>query len=72
MTDRGARPVRIANCSGFLGDHMAAARELLEGSEPIDVLSGDYLAELTMLILWKLRRRRSRSRSTSTLGTATR
>ena len=57
MTDRGARPVRIANCSGFLGDHVAAARELLEGSEPIDVLSGDYLAELTMLILWKLRRR---------------
>jgi hypothetical protein len=49
------RPVRIANCSGFYGDHFAAAREMLEG--PIDVLTGDYLAELTMLILWKARRR---------------
>jgi hypothetical protein len=51
------RPVRIANCSGFFGDHLAAARELLDGPEPFDVLTGDYLAELTMLILWKLRRR---------------
>jgi Acyclic terpene utilisation family protein AtuA len=49
------RPVRIANCSGFYGDHFAAAREMLAG--PIDVLTGDYLAELTMLILWKARRR---------------
>ena len=49
------RPVRIANCSGFYGDHFAAAREMLDG--PIDVLTGDYLAELTMLILWKARRR---------------
>jgi hypothetical protein len=57
VTDRGTRPVRIANCSGFYGDHLAAARELLDGPDPIDVLTGDYLAELTMLILWKLRRR---------------
>jgi len=57
MSDRGTRPVRIANCSGFFGDHLAAARELLDGAEPFDVLTGDYLAELTMLILWKLRRR---------------
>jgi hypothetical protein len=49
------RPVRIANCSGFYGDHFAAAREMLDG--PIDVLTGDYLAELTMLILWKARRK---------------
>ena len=47
------RPVRIANCSGFYGDRLAAAREMLAG--PIDVLTGDYLAELTMLILWKAR-----------------
>src|ERR1039457_5222144 len=47
-------PVRIANCSGFYGDRVAAAREMLAG--PIDVLTGDYLAELTMLILWKARR----------------
>jgi len=52
------RPVRIANCSGFYGDHFAAAREMLAG--PIDVLTGDYLAELTMLILWKARRKDER------------
>ena len=52
------RPVRIANCSGFYGDRFAAAREMLDqGSGPIDVLTGDYLAELTMLILWKARRK---------------
>lgn len=55
MTTPAARaPVRIANCSGFLGDRLAAAREMLEGG-PIDYLTGDYLAELTMLILWKAR-----------------
>ncbi len=45
-------PVRIANCSGFYGDRLAAAREMVTGG-PIDFLTGDYLAELTMLILWK-------------------
>ena len=50
------RPLRIANCSGFYGDRLAAAREMVEGG-PIDVLCGDYLAELTMLILWKARER---------------
>ena len=49
------RPVRIANCSGFYGDRLAAAREMLTG--PVDVLTGDYLAELTMLILWKARQK---------------
>ncbi|MEO7397777.1 MAG: acyclic terpene utilization AtuA family protein, partial [Ilumatobacteraceae bacterium] len=53
---RGSRPVRIANCSGFYGDRLSAAREMVEGG-PIDVLTGDYLAELTMLILSKARRR---------------
>ncbi len=47
-----ARPVRIANCSGFYGDRLAAAQEMVEGG-PIDVLTGDWLAELTMLILAK-------------------
>jgi hypothetical protein len=42
--------LRIANCSGFYGDRMSAAKEMVEGG-PIDVLSGDWLAELTMLIL---------------------
>ncbi|HEX7659063.1 MAG TPA: acyclic terpene utilization AtuA family protein [Pseudonocardiaceae bacterium] len=50
------RPVRIGNCSGFYGDRLAAAREMVEGG-PIDVLTGDYLAELTMLILWKARQK---------------
>ncbi len=48
------RPVRIANCSGFFGDRLAAAREQVEGG-PIDVLTGDWLAELTMLILARQR-----------------
>ncbi|OFJ55715.1 DUF1446 domain-containing protein [Mycolicibacterium grossiae] len=48
----GARPgpVRIGNCSGFYGDRHAAMREMLSGGE-LDYLTGDYLAELTMLIL---------------------
>jgi hypothetical protein len=50
------RPIRIANCSGFYGDRLAAAREMVEGG-PVDVLCGDYLAELTMLLLWKARAR---------------
>ncbi|MFN8149045.1 MAG: acyclic terpene utilization AtuA family protein [Candidatus Nanopelagicales bacterium] len=47
-------PVRVANCSGFFGDRLAAAREMVEGG-PIDVLTGDWLAELTMLILARQR-----------------
>ncbi len=48
--------LRIANCSGFYGDRLLAAREMVEGG-PIDVLTGDYLAELTMSILWRTRQR---------------
>ncbi|RZT84410.1 uncharacterized protein DUF1446 [Pseudonocardia sediminis] len=51
------RPIRIGNCSGFYGDRVAAAKEMVEGAsadgQGIDVLCGDYLAELTMLILAK-------------------
>jgi Acyclic terpene utilisation family protein AtuA len=50
------RPVRIGNCSGFYGDRIQAAREMVEGG-PLDVLTGDYLAELTMLILWKAKQK---------------
>ncbi len=50
------RPVRIANCSGFFGDRISAAKEMVDGG-PIDVLTGDWLAELTMLILHKQRAR---------------
>ncbi|MET7770768.1 acyclic terpene utilization AtuA family protein [Nocardia sp. NPDC005366] len=42
--------IRIGNCSGFYGDRLGAMREMLEGGQ-LDVLTGDYLAELTMLIL---------------------
>ncbi|MEO3757923.1 acyclic terpene utilization AtuA family protein [Mycobacterium sp. B14F4] len=43
-------PVRIGNCSGFYGDRLAAMREMLTGGD-LDYVTGDYLAELTMLIL---------------------
>lgn len=49
-----SRPVIVANCSGFFGDRISAAREMVEGG-PIDVLTGDWLAELTMLILARQR-----------------
>jgi hypothetical protein len=52
-----AGPIRIANCSGFFGDSLTAAREMVEGG-PIDVLTGDWLAELTMLILARTRMKR--------------
>jgi len=42
--------LRIGNFSGFYGDRFDALREMLTGGE-VDVLTGDYLAELTMLIL---------------------
>ena len=43
-------PLRVGNASGFYGDRFDAVREMLSDG-PIDVLTGDYLAELTMLIL---------------------
>ncbi|WP_327132548.1 DUF1446 domain-containing protein [Streptomyces sp. NBC_01343] len=46
----GRRPMRIGNASGFYGDRFSAFEEMLTGG-PLDVLTGDYLAELTMLIL---------------------
>jgi len=42
--------LRIGNASGFYGDRFSAVNEMLTGG-PLDVLTGDYLAELTMLIL---------------------
>jgi hypothetical protein len=48
--------IRIGNASGFYGDRFAAWREMLDGG-PLDVLTGDYLAELTMAILGRDRRR---------------
>ncbi|MEN8649289.1 acyclic terpene utilization AtuA family protein [Streptomyces sp. 21So2-11] len=50
MSPAQRRPLRIGNASGFYGDRFDAVREMLTGGE-LDVLTGDYLAELTMLIL---------------------
>lgn len=52
MSTLAANPevLRVGNCSGFYGDRFSAMREMLEGGQ-LDVLTGDYLAELTMLIL---------------------
>lgn len=55
-----SEPIRIANCSGFYGDRLAAAQEMVEGG-PIDALTGDWLAELTMLILARTRAKRPNS-----------
>ena len=46
--------LRIANCSGFYGDRASALSEVLNDG-PVDVVTGDYLAELTMLILFRSR-----------------
>jgi len=50
----GRDKVIIANCSGFFGDRLSAASEMVRGG-PIDVLTGDYLAELTMALLFRLK-----------------
>lgn len=51
---RQRREVRVGNCSGFFGDRIDAAAEMVHGG-PLDVLTGDWLAELTMLILARQR-----------------
>jgi hypothetical protein len=51
---KGKDRVIIANCSGFFGDRLSAAAEMVRGG-PIDVLTGDYLAELTMALLFRLK-----------------
>ncbi|MBZ4017143.1 acyclic terpene utilization AtuA family protein [Streptomyces purpurogeneiscleroticus] len=50
MTPAPTEPLRIGNASGFYGDRFGALEEMLTGG-PLDILTGDYLAELTMLIL---------------------
>ena len=49
--------ILIGNCSGFYGDRLSAANDMVKGG-PIDVLTGDYLAELTMAILYNQRTQR--------------
>lgn len=53
-TGTPSRPVRIANCSGFYGDRLSALEEMVTGG-PVDVVTGDYLAEVTMLVLARSR-----------------
>jgi hypothetical protein len=52
--------LRVGNASGFYGDRFSAWQELLDAGE-LDVLTGDYLAELTMLILGRDRAKDTRS-----------
>ena len=52
-----SEPIRIGNCSGFYGDRLSAAAEMVEDG-PLDVLTGDWLAELTMLILARTQAKR--------------
>ena len=59
MTAAPGTPIRIANCSGFFGDRPSGALEMVEGG-PIDVLTGDWLAELTMLILSRIRAKQAK------------
>ena len=56
----GKEFITIANCSGFYGDKLSAAKEMVNGG-PIDVLTGDYLAELTMAILFSQKMKRGDS-----------
>jgi hypothetical protein len=51
---RGGRPIRIGNCSGFYGDRASAMADMARAGG-VDVVTGDYLAEVTMLILGKAR-----------------
>ena len=53
-TERVQRPIRVGNCSGFYGDRASAMADMARAGG-IDVLTGDYLAEVTMLILGKAR-----------------
>jgi len=55
MSDR--EKLIVANCSGFYGDRLSAAAEMVRGG-PIDVLTGDYLAELTMAMLFQKKLKR--------------
>lgn len=56
MNGTRTTPLRIGNASGYYGDRIEAVRELVEQG-PLDVLTGDYLAELTMFLLWKARQK---------------
>jgi Acyclic terpene utilisation family protein AtuA len=50
-------PLRIANACAFWGDRIDAAAELISRDPHIDYLTFDYLAEVSMSILARLRHR---------------
>lgn len=49
-------PLPDSELFGIFGDRLSAAREMVHGGS-IDVLTGDWLAELTMGVLVKQRKR---------------
>ena len=51
MTTSAKKPLRVGQFTGWHGDRRDGMAELLSGD--VDVLTGDYLAELTMLVLQK-------------------
>ena len=53
--------IKIGNCSGYYGDKLSAAKDMVKGG-PIDVLTGDYLAELTMTILFNQKLQRGKDK----------
>jgi hypothetical protein len=52
-----SHPIRIGNIAGLFGDRPSAMREMLTDPD-VEVLTGDWLAELTMLILARTRMKR--------------
>src|SRR3954466_4342565 len=46
-----ARPLKIANASGFWGDQPDAARRLVAQQPDLDFLTLDYLAEVSLSIM---------------------
>ena len=52
-------PLRIGNASGFYGDRFGACGRC--SGRQLDLMTGDYLAELTMLILGRDRLRDPRT-----------
>jgi hypothetical protein len=57
MAATGGNPVRVGNGQGFWGDSIIGPKQLVSSGE-LDYLTMDFLAEVTMSIMQKLRRRR--------------
>jgi len=57
MTSEQKKIIRIANAGGYWGDDPFALRRQVTGPLPIDYVSIDFLAEITMSILQKQRQK---------------